>query len=305
MWTALIEPKAPYDFARTAEASRFLYAAGHVERGAYRRVLRVGDALALVEIVPVASVDQPLLEARLLAADRDVNEFELRAKVGRVLNAGCDLRPFYAAARRDPTLWASVEVLYGLHSFQSDTLFEAVALAIIEQQITLRMAQRAERWLMAWAGSGITYEGQTYYTFPSPEQIAAVDIETLLPMKITGKRIGAVIDLARLASSGALDLEAMRDQPFALAYPSLMNLRGVGHWTAAWAITRAFGEYLFVGRADVALRAAANHYFFGQSGRCDPETFEAAFERFGDYAGIAGYYVLTRWAMDRYHATWE
>lgn len=305
MWTALIEPKPPYDFARTAEASRFLYAAGQVERGVYRRVLHVGDALALVEIMSIGSVDQPLLEARLLAANGAVDDHALSAKVRRLLNAGCDLQPFYTVARRDHALLATVEALYGLHSFQSDTLFEAVALAIIEQQITLKMAQRAERWLMAWAKSGITYEERTYYTFPSPEQIAGADIETLLPMKITGKRIGAVLDLAHLAASGMLDLEGLREKPFALAYPTLMNLRGVGHWTAAWAITRAFGAYLFVGRADVALRAAANHYFFGQSGRCDPATFEAAFERYGDFAGIAGFYVLTRWAMDRYHATWE
>ena len=38
---------------------------------------------------------------------------------------------------------------------QADSVFEGLALTMIEQQISLRMAQAAERWLLAWGGESI------------------------------------------------------------------------------------------------------------------------------------------------------
>ena len=43
-------PIPPYDFARTIEASRHLFVMGRVYDDAYRRIVRVGDALALIEM---------------------------------------------------------------------------------------------------------------------------------------------------------------------------------------------------------------------------------------------------------------
>ena len=69
-----------------------------------------------------------------------------------MLNVEADLKPFYEQAQRDPVLAQTVEMLYGLHSLQADLLFEALALTMIEQQIALKMAQTAERWLLDWGG---------------------------------------------------------------------------------------------------------------------------------------------------------
>jgi len=298
MW--IITPKPPYDFARTLYASHFLYVMGHAHQGAFRRVVRVGDSLALIEITSVGTIDEPRLQARLLAASGTLDETALIAKIRRVANVDTDLAPFYAYARENPALHSLIEPLYGLHTFQADTFFEAVALTVIEQQITLKMAQTAERWLLQWANESITYEGMTYYTFPDPVKLADCTVDDLIPMKITGIRIKVILDIARQIASGSLDLEGLRDQPREVVYPVLMNVRGIGHWTAAWAITRALGDFLLVGRADVALRAAVNHYFYGLTGRCEPELLETTFNAYGDFAGVAGYYTLTRWAFDRY-----
>jgi DNA-3-methyladenine glycosylase II len=305
MWTTLIAPIPPYDFAHTREAARFLYAAGRVYHGAFRRALRADGGIALVEVTSHGTVDQPLLEARLLASDGSFDEAALVAKLRRLLNVESDLMPFYRAAAHDPFLRDLIAPLYGLSHFTADTLFESLALTIIEQQITLKMAQRAERWLMAWGGRGIDYEGESYYVFPDAAQIAAADVETLIPMKITGIRIRALIEIARRVASGALDLEAIRERPRHEVYRTLMDLKGIGHWTAAWTITRGLGDYVYVGSADVALRAAANRYFFGGQGRADAKLVDRTFARFGAHDGIAGYYTLMRWAFDKYGAGWE
>ena len=118
----------------------------------------------------------------------------------------------------------------------------------------------------------------------------------MTPLKITFARMQRLIDVARAAES----LEALRDQPTETAYQALVGLKGVGHWTASWTLIRAQGHYAYVGAADVALRAAVNHYYFGERGRAAVPLVDETFARYGAYSGVAAFYTLMRWAAERY-----
>ena len=291
----LFSPNPPYDFALTIQAGRTLFVMSAVGDGAFRRVIRVGETLALVEVISVGTVEKPRLEARILAANGTVDEPALWTKVRRILNLQTDLKPFYERAQRDLVLAQTVQMLYGLHSLQADSLFEALALTMIEQQIALKMAQIAERWLLNWGGEALVYAGETYYAFPRPERLAAASVDDLTPLKITFGRMQRLIDLAKMAES----LEALRDQPAEIAYEKLIAFKGVGHWTAAWTLVRAQGQHPYVGSSDVALRAAVNNYYFGQSGRADVNIVDETFARYGEFSGIAAYYTMMRWASEK------
>jgi DNA-3-methyladenine glycosylase II len=288
----LFHPILPYDFARTMQASLNLFVMGALHDGTYRRVLRVGEALALIEVENRGTVDAPLIESRILKSVGELDEAALWVKARRVLNVDSDLKPFYALAQGDVVLAETIQKLYGLHSLQADSLFEALALTMIEQQIALKMAQAAERWLLAWGGEIIEYEGEMYYAFPRPERIAAATVNDLTPLKITFGRMQRLIDLARAAET----LEALRDQPAEIAYEALVGYKGVGHWTAAWTLIRAQGRFAYVGVNDVALRAAVNAYYFGQNGRADAAVVDQTFARYEAYSGIAAFYTIMRWA---------
>ncbi len=291
----IFAPIPPYDFAHTIHAARGLYVMGEIRDGAYRRAIRLGDALALIEVTSSGSVDAPQLEVSLLASTGQVDPAALWAKVRRVLNLGADLKPFYQAARSDPVLWQTVEGLYGLHSLQANSLFEALMLTMIEQQIALKMALARERWLLAWGGESIEFEATRYSVFPRPERIAAASVSDLTPLKITFGRMQRMIDLAAVWEQ----IEPLRDQPFEAVYQTLIGFKGVGHWTAAWTLIRAQGRYAYVGAADVALRAAVNRYYFGQNGRASAAQVDQTFARYGAFSGIAAYYTLMRWAFER------
>ncbi|MCS7072469.1 MAG: hypothetical protein NZM00_13260, partial [Anaerolinea sp.] len=164
----------------------------------------------------------------------------------------------------------------------------------------LKQAQIAERWLIATYGDPVAGADAPVRAFPTPERIAALTVDDLRPLKITFIRMARLIDLARQIADGRLDLEALRDQPFDDAYARIRQIAGVGHWTAAWAFIRARGDFLPLGRADVALRAAVNHYAHGQRGRIAVEALDAYFRPFGAWAGLAQFYLLMRWALERY-----
>ncbi|MDL1901053.1 hypothetical protein FBR02_09825 [Anaerolineae bacterium CFX9] len=291
----------PYSFALSAACARFYSVFGSVRPdGAYRRLARFNGALALVDLKDAGDSRQPAVSAHLIAASGAVDAPAFAERMQRWLNVGQDLTPFLALADADQRLRPTLTLLRGLGTFQLDSLWESLASTLIEQQIALSMAQAAERWLLRTYGDALHHDGETYYAFPTPARIAALTTDDLTPMKITRIRMGRLIAVARLIDSGALDLEALRDQPLEALYEALLRISGVGHWTAAWTIFRATGISLNVGGADVALRAAVNRYIFGLPGRCEVDVMERFFRALVPYDGWAGFFLLTRYALDKY-----
>jgi DNA-3-methyladenine glycosylase II len=302
MLIAQFQPKPPYDFPHLlAVLARYAYPSlDFVHENAYWRILAAGDALALVRVVSRGTRDEPLLEAHLVSATGEIDPDLLRRKLDYMLHLNVDHSAFYDAARSYPELWRVVEPIYGLPSLRSESIFEALMLTVIEQQIAWVAAQRGQRFMVEWGGRCIRFNGKTFYAFPTPEQIAAAQEEELRPTKITNRRIRLMIDIARRQAAGELDLERLRDLSPEEAFGALVSMKGIGGWTAAWTINRGLGHLGFVGYNDVALQAAVNHYFYGQKGRLTEEQVQATFERYGAFAGAAAFFTITRWVLDRY-----
>lgn len=322
-----VQPIPPYDFTLTAQASRSYCTAHQWRDGALWRVLRIDGGLALMRVTSDGTIDAPSLRAEIVActqseqfnrtrgfsplqasserqgAEAPCSEMavdEMQRTIHHWLALDSDMPPFYAAVQHDAPMMETVTRLRGLHILRTDTLFEALMVTIIEQQIALSAAQKAERWLLHTYGERLHHNGHDYYAFPTPETLAALTVEALTPLKITFIRMGRMIAIAQAIADGRLDLEALRQQPPEVVYQALIALNGIGHWTAAWTMIRALGVFLYVGSADVALRAAVNHYWRGERGRASRADTDAHFASYGDYAGLASVYTLMRWAFDRY-----
>lgn len=293
-------PTPPYSFAKTLQAARFHTVLDVIREGEYWRALRVGSETALVRVATMETDAESRLDIFLMQVTGPIDEAALLAKVSRMLGVTADLGPFYAVARADPILWGIVEPLYGLRHVRAESLFEALLTTVIEQQIALALAQRGERWLVTRFGNAIDYEQQSFYLFPRPEQLASLTVDDLTPLKITRRRMEVLLEIARLQAAGEVDLEVLSLQPTERIHARLVALKGIGHWTAAWAIIRTVGDYFYVGEADVALQAAVNYYFYGQEKRAAPQVVRETLAQYGEFAGAAAFYTLMRWAFDRY-----
>lgn len=292
---AEIQPKQPYNFGLMLDVlSRFAHPTlDFVRDGAYWRVLRVGDGLTLVKVAARADGGLDVHQAGVGTPEDVLKALQM------VLPMEYDPAAFLMYARGNEPLWKVIAPLAGLPETRSATLFEALMQAVIEQQISWVTAQRAQRWLVEWAGNAVEYDGQAYYAFPTPAQIAAATVEDLKPLKITFKRMALMIDIAGQVADGRLDLEGLRDLPMEAAYQRLVAIKGIGHWTAAVALSRACGSN-YVAHNDVALQAAVNRYFYGGKGRIPGEQVTATFAPYGVHAGTAAHYTLIRWVLDEY-----
>lgn len=212
-----------------------------------------------------------------------------------------DLSDFYAGARADAWLWPVIEPLAGLPIHCTETVFEALVTLIIEQHITWKTALRSQRCLLGLFGRRAAIDGDRFvYDFPTPAQLASATREALQPLKITYKRIDLIIETATAICRSELDLESIGGLAPKQAYEQLLELNGVGPWTATNVVGRAFGSYPFVSVNDVALQAAVQRYFYAGKGDKGAAQVREALERCGEHAGMAGHFVLLRWVMDNY-----
>jgi len=258
------------------------------------------QGLALLRVTGSGTVDDPQLNVDIVTSSGGVDDAVVIESIQHVLPTEHDWSPFYSVSQNDLKLWGVVEPLVGLPELRTASVFEALMQTVIEQQISWVTAQKAQRWLVEWVGNKLEYEGYVHYAFPTAEQIAAATVDDLKPLKITFKRMALMIDLASQIASGQLDLEGLREVSPDNAYKQLMAIKGIGHWTAAVTLERAFGHTDWVAYNDVVLQAATNRYLLGGSGRIPPELVSETFARYGDHAGLAARYTMFRWVFEQY-----
>ena len=302
MHLGTLYPPAPYDLMTTAKLLNRYHGVLDIERdGAYWRALNIDGAAVLVRVQQRGSDAQPALNVELVAGDKSHAPAALE-RIRWVLATDVDVSGFSSFARQHaPRLWDVTRPLAGVRHFRSETLFEALATVVIEQQISLAAALKAQRRFAEWGGLSVSAQGMDFYTFPTVERAAAADADALqAELKITRRRVAVIQQAARGITDGTLDIEGLRDVDAGTAYERLLAIKGVGHWTVAWTLLRGLGRYDYVGHNDVALRDAVGYYFHDTDERVSPETVAETFAAFGPHAGLAAFYTLMRWALDRY-----
>lgn len=168
-----------------------------------------------------------------------------------------DLQPFYHMAQKDAILQHSVQKYNGLRIIGIPDLFEALVWAIIGQQINLTFAYTLKKRFVEHFGENVDYKGDTYWVFPSCEQIASLTIADLRALQFTSRKSEYVIAIAQEMASGALTKEKLLQiKDRAHIKKMLMSIRGVGEWTADYVLMKCFHDPTSFPIADVGLHNA-------------------------------------------------
>ena len=102
-----------------------------------------------------------------------------------------------------------------------DGPFAALVRAIVYQQLAGTAARAIEGRLIAAAGGAV-----------SPAALLALDDVALRQVGLSGNKVLALRDLAGRIESGRLDLAAVRESAEEAATAALVEVRGIGPWTA-------------------------------------------------------------------------
>jgi DNA-3-methyladenine glycosylase II len=124
--------------------------------------------------------------------------------------------------------------------------YEAIARAIVGQQLSTKAARSIwERLIELFGGS-----------FPPPAELMATEPQSLREAGLSWAKVGFLRDLAERIESGDLDLDGLAKLPDEDVVAELIQIKGVGVWTAEMFLIFHLARPDVVSTGDLGIRRA-------------------------------------------------
>ena len=294
--TVSIKPVPPFNFELTTGYHTYFqnrYGTDSMEDGVYRRLIDLDDKLVLASVRSIGTLEAPELALELQGPELSPDDVESATdRVSWLLGVDQGLAPFYELGRADQAMAGLVEQFYGLHLPHTASVFEALVLAVLGQQISTNVARIIRTLLIETFGPSAEFDGETYYAFPRPASIWASSPAELHTMKLTQRKSEYVHGLAGSALDPEMGLECLEELTDREIVEKLVALRGVGMWTAQWALIRAVGRPDALPLGDLALRRVVSRLFMDGEDVNDAKVEEIA-QRWSPYRTYATVYLFS------------
>jgi DNA-3-methyladenine glycosylase II len=129
--------------------------------------------------------------------------------------------------------------------------YEALARAIVGQQLSTKAARSIwERLVDILGGS-----------FPQPADLLAADPESLREAGLSWSKVGFLRDLADRVETGRLDLARLGELPDEDVIAELIEIKGIGSWTAEMFLIFHLGRPDVVSTGDQGIRRAVQRAY--------------------------------------------
>lgn len=254
-----------------------------------RRGFSSGNGIMVVDIYLMA--DKLILEwLNVSPSDQEITT--VTKFVSEWFDLNTDLTPFYKTLTADKRISYMAQEFSGLRFIGMPDFFEALAWGIIGQQINLSFAYKVKRRLVERYGKFTIYDGQKYYLFPSAEIIAQVNIGDLRELQFSEKKAQYLIAIAEAFMKGTLSKELLQRLPdLESRIKFLTNIRGIGQWTANYALMKSLKEPACIPHGDAGLLNALINHAIIQS-KDEKPTIDKFFKAF---LGWQSYMVFYLW----------
>jgi DNA-3-methyladenine glycosylase II len=202
-----------------------------------------------------------------------------------------DIAPFYELASKDKLLKPLVEKYFGYRIIGQPDLFESIVWAVLGQQINLQFAYTLKQRFVEKFGERLRFNNEDYFLFPSPKMVAGLNDEALLPLQFSRQKSKYTVLLGEAFASGEISKEKLKGLSLEEAKNMLMKVKGVGNWTANYALMKTF-RY----KDAFPLEDAGVHNAIKNLKRMDRKpTLDEVKKLFKKYKGWEAYATLYLW----------
>jgi DNA-3-methyladenine glycosylase II len=156
------------------------------------------------------------------------------------LDLDTDLKPFYAMCQKDKLLKGLVKNFYGYRIVGQPDLFESIVWAVLGQQINVQFAYTLKQKFVERYGEALTVKEETYYLFPAAAVVAQLTEEQLLALQFSRQKAAYTINIAKAFADGIVSKEKLVGLSLKEAKDLLMEIKGIGNWTANYALMKTF-----------------------------------------------------------------
>jgi DNA-3-methyladenine glycosylase II len=228
------------------------------------------------------------------ACSRARVETAVRRVLNHVLGLGIDLAGFYAVAAARPPLDDLANRFRGMRPPQFPSIFEALVNAVACQQLSLQAGLTLLNRLVDVFGRspGPPEEGGGK-AFPRPQVFAGVDTGLLQALGFSRAKSLAICEIAIAAARGELEYKTLANLDDAAACKRLVELRGVGRWTAEYVLLRGCGRLNIFPADDVGARNNLQKWL-RRKRPLDYENTKKLLQRWQPYAGLVYLHLLLK-----------
>jgi len=142
--------------------------------------------------------------------------------------------------QKDELLKDLVKKFHGYRISGQPDLFESLVWAVLGQQINLQFAYTLKQRFVQQFGERVTFDGVDHYLFPEPKLVATLGDDDLLPLQFSRQKSKYVKLIGEAFASGTVSKEKLSQLSFEEAKTELMMIKGIGNWTANYALMKTF-----------------------------------------------------------------
>lgn len=199
----------------------------------------------------------------------------------------------------DKYLKSSIEYGYGIRILNQD-LWETIISFIISANNNIPRIKGIIERLSEKYGKEIEWNGEKYYTFPTPEELEDATVQDFRELGL-GFRDIRLYETTHMILDGKIDLEQMHKETDTLKVrEQLLSLSGVGPKVADCILLFSTLKRFDVFPIDVWVRRVMNELYIKNEDETKvdkKEIMEIANEKFGDIEGLAQQYLFY-WKRD-------
>ncbi len=288
---ASLGTRAPFHLEATARAlqRRPANLVDVWDQGRYQRALAAPGGLVLVAVSNHGTIEVPDVRLAVLhgspaAAARAAIEHTVR----KMLGLDVDPEPLRARVEADRSLRPTALALRGMRPPRFAELFEAFINVVPFQQVSLDAGVAVVGRLVERFGQSLEHAGRRYYAPPTAQVIAEARVDALRECGLSLRKSETLRTVASAIASGELSEEKLARLSSEQALGALVELKGIGPWSANLVLLRGLGRLDVFPPGDVGVARG-----LGELMRLAPgASLEPVAQRFGDRRGYLYFYAL-------------
>lgn len=206
------------------------------------------------------------------------NYFDLNRNYSDIKKCLCD---------GDENMKVASEYGYGIRILNQDIWEMIISFIISAANNIPRISKTIENISKAY-GKKIKYNGNTYYSFPTAEELSAASIDDLRKLNL-GFRDKYVFEATKRVNKGNVNIESLKTLPTLEARKELMKIPGIGAKVADCILLFSMGR-IEAFPVDTWIKKVMSELYVDSVNITKINQY--AIQKFGKYAGIAQQYLF-------------
>lgn len=239
--TYTLEPTAPFNFKHTLEFLKDFKADGitrSVQDDSLRFAMFVQNQVVVIDVEHADIGLNCTLNAQQLSESLSS---ETLARVRFYLSLDDDLSDFYTKAQQDDVFKPILKSLYGYHQVKFPTVFSCACWALITQRTPNSFAYKTMSKLSELLGQSITFDGETYTTFPCAQDFLAKNASAaILEATNNTRKTERLLPIAEAFATA--DETFLHTASFEELATWLKTIHGLGQWSVDYIMLRGLGR---------------------------------------------------------------